>query len=137
MRSGRLIALTIAVGLFIPYSLLAHHSAATLYETGKKVILKGTVKQWVYSNPHCMLMLEVKSESGEVVLWTNETQAPSVIFPAGYRRDSFKYGQEVTITVEPFKNGEPYGRIIAAVLADGKVLGPATSAPPAAVAPQP
>ena len=137
MRNGRIVALIIAAGLVIPLSLFAHHSSAA-YDVGKRVILKGTVKQWVYSNPHCMLILEVKSEGGEVVLWTNETQAPSVIFPAGYRRDSFKFGQEVTITVEPFKNGQPYGRILGAVLADGKILGPALSAPPAAAAvPQP
>ena len=137
MRNGRIVALTIAAGLLIPHSLFAHHSSAA-YETGKRLILKGTVKQWVYSNPHCMLILEVKSENGEVVLWTNETQAPSVIFPAGYRRDSFKYGEQVTITVEPFKNGQPYGRILGAVLADGKVLGPALSPQPtAATAPQP
>jgi hypothetical protein len=133
MKIGRILALIIAVGLLVPHSLFAHHSSAA-YETGKRVILKGTVKQWVYSNPHCMLILEVKNDNGEVVLWTNETQAPSVIFPAGYRRDSFKYGQEVTITVEPFKNGQPYGRILGAVLADGKTLGPALSPPPTAAA---
>jgi hypothetical protein len=136
MRSGWIVALIIAAGLVIPHSLFAHHSSAA-YDIGKRVILKGTVKEWVYSNPHCMLILEVKSESGEVVLWTNETQAPSVIFPAGYRRDSFKFGQQVTITVEPFKNGQPYGRILGVVLADGKILGPALSPPPTTAVPQP
>ena len=44
-------------------------------------------------------------------------------------------GDQVTITVEPFKDGRPYGRIIGAVLADGKILGPATSPPSTAGAP--
>ena len=130
MRSGPAVLLTIAAVLLIPRSLPAHHSSAS-YDTGKKVILKGTVKEWVYSNPHCFLIIEVKNEAGEVVAWTNETQAPAVIFPAGYRRDSFKFGDHVTITVEPFKDGQPFGRILGAVLADGKVLGPALSPPPA------
>jgi hypothetical protein len=34
----------------------------------------------------------------------------------------------VTITVEPVKNGRPAGRILSAVLADGKTLGVASSA---------
>jgi hypothetical protein len=136
MRSGLIVMLTVVAGLWTPHSFFAHHSTAA-YDLGKRVTLKGTVKQWVYSNPHCMLILEVKGEGGEVVVWTNETQAPSVIFAVGYRRDSFKFGDQVTITVEPFKNGEPYGRILGAVLADGKVLGPALSPPPSNAAPQP
>jgi len=131
LRSGPVVLLIIAAAVLIPHSLIAHHSSAA-YDIGKRVTLKGTVKEWVYSNPHCFLMLEVKNDAGEVVVWTNETQAPSVIFPVGYRRDSFKFGDNVTITIEPFKDGQPFGRILGAVLADGKVLGPALSPPPAA-----
>ena len=96
--------------------------------------LKGTVKEWVYSNPHCLLMLEVTGEDGQAVQWVAEGQAPNVIFPAGYRRDSFKPGDHVTVTVEPVKNGRPLGRILQSVLADGKALGVASSA---GTAPQP
>ena len=131
LRCGPVVLLIIAAAVLIPHSLIAHHSSAA-YDIGKRVTLKGTVKEWVYSNPHCFLMLEVKNDAGEVVVWTNETQAPSVIFPVGYRRDSFKFGDHVTITIEPFKDGQPFGRILRAVLADGKVLGPALSPPPAA-----
>ena len=137
MRSGPIVVLAFAAGLLIPRPVFAHHGTAA-FEVGKKVILKGTVKEWVYSNPHCFLILEVKGEAGQVVRWTNETQAPSVIFPAGYRRDSFKPGQQVTVTVEPFKDGQPFGRILGSVLADGKILGPALSPPATAgAAPQP
>jgi hypothetical protein len=137
MRSGFVVLSTVAAGLLISHPFSAHHSSAA-YDIGHKVTLKGTVKEWVYSNPHCFLILEVKDEGGEVVEWTNETQAPSVIFPVGYRRDSFKFGDHVTITVEAFKDGRPFGRIMGAVLADGKVLGPALSPPPSAgTSPQP
>ena len=81
----------------------AHHGAAA-YEVGKKVVLKGTVKQWIYSNPHCLLTLEVTGEDGQVVQWIVEGQAPNVVFPAGYRKDTFTFGDKVTITVEPVKN---------------------------------
>jgi hypothetical protein len=134
MKSELVALLIVAAELLIPYPFSAHHSSAA-YDVGHKITLKGTVKEWVYSNPHCFLILEVKDEAGSVVEWTNETQAPSVIFPVGYRRDSFKFGDNVTITVEPFKDGRPFGRILGAVLADGKVLGPALSPPPNAGAP--
>jgi hypothetical protein len=119
--------LVAVAGLLIPLPLFAHHGGAA-FDVGKKVTLKGTVKEWVYSNPHCLLMLEVTGEDAQVVQWIAEGQAPNVIFPAGYRRDSFKPGDQVTITVEPVKNGRPLGRILQAVLADGRTLGVASSA---------
>jgi uncharacterized protein DUF6152 len=131
MKSRPVVVLAFAVALSMPLS--AHHGSAA-FDTGKKVTLKGTVQEWVFSNPHCLLRLEVKGEDGQVVQWVAEGQAPNVIFPAGYRKDSFKAGDQVTIIVEPVKNGRPLGRILQSVLADGKVLGVASSA---GSAPQP
>jgi hypothetical protein len=137
MRSRLVIVSVIAVGLLIPFPLAAHHGSAA-FDTGKRVTLKGTVKEWVYSNPHCLLSLDVTGEDGKTVQWIAEGQAPNVIFPVGYRKDSFKAGDQVTVTVEPVKNGRPMGRILQAVLADGKALGPASSPPTAtSAAPQP
>jgi hypothetical protein len=116
-----------------PLSLAAHHGSA-IFDVGKKLTLKGTVVEWVYSNPHCLLKFDVMGEDGQVVTWVAEGQAPNVIFPVGYRKDSFKAGDHVTITVEPVKNGRPLGRILQAVLANGTTLGVASSA---GAAPQP
>jgi len=133
MRRGLVIVSAAAVGLLIALPVFAHHGSAA-FDTGKKVILKGTVKEWVYANPHCLLRLEVTGEDGQVAQWVAEGQSPNVIFPAGYRKDSFKAGDQVTVTVEPVKNGRPMGRILQVVFADGKTLGVASSA---GAAPQP
>jgi hypothetical protein len=108
--------------------LFAHHGGAA-FDIGKSVTLKGTVTQWVYSNPHLLLTLDVKGEDGTVVRWLVETQAPNIMYPAGYRKDSFKPGDEVTLTVEPVKNGRPIGRIQKVVLANGTTLGGINSVP--------
>src|SRR5438093_12140885 len=118
---GRLV-IAAAVGMFMSASLSAHHGRAA-YDNGKVVILKGAVVQWVYSNPHCLLTVDVKGDDGSVVRWIAETQAPNIMYPAGYRKDSFKVGDEVTVNVEPVKNGQPIGRILKAVLANGTTLG--------------
>ena len=133
MRNVRIVVFAVAAGLSIPLPLFAHHGGAA-FDIGKEVTLKGTVKEWVYSNPHCLLLLEVTGEDGKVTQWVAEGQAPNVIFPVGYRRDSFKPGDHVTVTVEPVKNGRPMGRILKAVLANGTTLDRATSA---GAAPQP
>jgi hypothetical protein len=111
-----------AAAVLISATLSAHHGGAA-YEVGKPLTLKGTVTQWLYSNPHCLLTLEVKGEDGAVVTWVAETQGPSIMFPAGYRRDSFKPGDQVTVIVDPAKNGRPVGHIREAITATGWTLG--------------
>ena len=128
---NRLVLFAVAVGLLMSVPLAAHHGSAA-FDVGKKVTLKGTVKEWAYLNPHCLLTLEVTGDDGKIVQWVVETQAPNVVFPVGYRKDSFKAGDQVTIVVEPVKNGRPIGRILQATLANGKTLG-ATPAPAAPV----
>ena len=127
MRTWAVIVFAAAFALSIPRPLAAHHGGAA-FDNGKTVVLKGTVKEWLFSNPHCLLKLEVTGPDGKVVQWIAEGQAPQIIFPAGYRKDSFKFGDQVTITVEPVKENLPMGRILKSVLADGKILGQASSA---------
>jgi hypothetical protein len=116
-----------ALAVLTTVSVSAHHGGAA-FDSGKTLVLKGTVVEWVYSNPHCLLKLDVKGADGQVVQWIAEGQAPNVIFPGGYRKDSFKPGDQVAITVEPVKNNQPMGRILQSVLANGKILGRASSA---------
>ena len=116
---GRLIIL-LAVLMSAP--LLAHHGSAA-FENGKTMTLKGTVKSWTYMNPHCLLTFDVKSDDGKVVQWIVETQAPGIMYPAGYRKDSFKAGDEVTVVANVVKNGLPIGRIVSVVTASGWTLG--------------
>ena len=127
MRTWPVTVFAAAFALSIPLPLAAHHGSAA-FDNGKIVVLKGTVKEWLFSNPHCLLKLEVTGPDGKVVQWIAEGQAPQIIFPAGYRKDSFKFGDQVTITVEPVKENLPMGRILKSVLADGKILGRASSA---------
>ena len=122
MRNRLVIMLGVAVSLLITVPLLAHHTATTVY-SDKTVTLKGTVKLWRWSNPHCVLMLDVKGDDGQTVEWLAEAQAPNTIYTEGYRPKSFMPGEEVTITVRAAANGRPYGLLVEAVLADGTKLG--------------
>lgn len=90
--------------------LVAHHTATTLY-TDKTVTLRGIVKTWRWSNPHCLLTFDVKGEDG--------------VYAEGYRPNSFKPEDKITVTVRPAANGRPYGLLTQAVLADGTKLGSA------------
>ena len=62
---GRIV-IVLAVGVLMSVPLAAHHGGAA-FDVGKKVTLKGTVTQWVYMNPHCPDLFDVKGEDGKVV----------------------------------------------------------------------
>jgi hypothetical protein len=128
-----IVAVSIAV-LSVPWvsvSLVAHHGAAAL-DTGKEITLKGTVTEWIWSNPHCFLQFDAKDDSGTVRNWAVETQNPTTMTQLGFSRTLFKAGDEVTATLEPVKNGQPIGRLLTVVLANGQKL---VAAPPTTPAP--
>jgi hypothetical protein len=101
--------------------LLAHHGNAS-YEN-KETTIKGTVKQWLWTNPHSFLMVDVMDESGKVVHWICENQAPSTLVNFGFTAKTFKPGDQVTVVMSAVaKNGTPAGRITRVILADGYVM---------------
>ena len=107
--------------LMVSVPLVAHHANA-VFDVGKRITVTGTVTEWFWANPHCLLRVDVKDANGKVVRWVGETQAPPNVIPWGWSKQSFKPGDEVTITLEPVKNGQPLGRLLQAVLPNGKTL---------------
>jgi Family of unknown function (DUF6152) len=99
----------------------AHHGNAS-YETGKVVTVKGNVTEWFWANPHCLLKFDEKADNGQVNHWIGETQAPANMIDAGWNKNSFKPGDQVTVDIRPAKSGNFAGIISRVVFADGKVL---------------
>jgi hypothetical protein len=119
-----LLRVLVAAGvLLLSGPIQAHHGAAS-FDPEKKLSLKGTVTEWLWANPHCFLKIDVKdATSGAVVTWSVEFGNPTDISIRGFRRSSFKPGDEVTIQLQPVKNGSPVGRIQGEViLANGQKL---------------
>jgi len=133
MRNKLGIVLALQVCALSSAPLLAHHGYAN-YDTDRKVTLKGTVTRWVWSNPHILVQLDATDESGRVAHWTVESENPSTLIRSGWTDKSLKVGDQVTVTVLPVKNGNPVGRIIDVLLADGTRLpgrvNPATEVKP-------
>ncbi len=122
MRKWSIGGIAVTAGLLVAsLPLFAHHGNATL-DTEKTLTMKGTVTEWVWSNPHCLLQFDVKNEGGQVVHWIAETQNPAEMVSLGWGKTSFKPGDEVTVSLMPVKNGNPFGRISLVVLPDGKTL---------------
>ncbi len=116
---GILLAALALLAMYAP--LVAHHGAAT-FDTANEVTLKGTVTEWTWFNPHCFLKFDVKDANGAVKGWAVEAGNPTDMAKRGWKRTSFKAGDEVTVTLQPVKTGAPVGRIRSVVLADGQTL---------------
>jgi hypothetical protein len=113
-----------AVAIFLLVSsgnLLAHHGA-NLYDSTKAVVLKGTITQYEWGNPHNQIYFDVKDASGNVAHWVVSTEPPAVMSEKGWTRRSLKPGDEITAYVFAAKNGAPVGNLQKIVLADGKEL---------------
>src|SRR6202171_255785 len=93
--------------LLLPAGILFAHHGNTAYDETARVRFKGTVTEFIWTNPHSQIYLDVKDSSGKVVKWGVETNSPGILTRAGWTRRSIKAGDEVTIILCPAKNGQP------------------------------
>jgi hypothetical protein len=100
----------------------AHHSFV-MFETTKQVTLNGTVTAFEWTNPHAYIEIDVKDAAGVVKHWSVELGSPSILQQGGWKFNTLKKGAEVSLTLNPLKNGNPGGLLVSATLADGKKLG--------------
>src|SRR5438309_10507558 len=122
MRSKVMAAVVLAVGMVtLSFPLLAHHGTAA-FENDKKITVKGTVREWLWSNRHCLLQFDVKGDDGKVVHWVGETQTPVSMTNVGWSKAAIKTGDDVTVTILQVKNGMPLGRVVSVLLPNGKTL---------------
>src|SRR5438105_15887739 len=106
------IAMLVTVGVFAMLStpLLAHHGTATWSD--KEISMKGTVVEYLWKNPHVLIVWNVTDESGKTVQWTGEVASPeSMMSDDGWREETFRSGEVVTCTVRPSMFGSPDGLI--------------------------
>ena len=133
MRRFMVLAL---LGLFAP-ALLAHHSSAGI-DRNKSVTVNGTVKEFRWGNPHSWIDLNVVNDKGVTEVWSAEMTSPTFLVRAGWKSTTLKTGDKVSLTVRPFKNGDPGGLFVSVTLPDGRVMGeraaPAGGGAPAAAA---
>ena len=101
---------------------LAHH-AASMFDRERTVELTGTVREFQWTSPHIWIQIQVASENGDIEEWSVEGGVPNRLYRAGWRPNSFKPGDEVTIRGFPMRDGGRAALFIGAKLPDGSTLG--------------
>ena len=123
MRRNLAIFAILAVGtLMLGATASAHHGTGVAYQEDKWVTLKGTVTEWIWSNPHCGILFDVTDDQGDVVHWGAELGNPHQLSASGFSKDVIKPGDKVTITGHPSRSGAPRVQFDHMLLPDGRTL---------------
>jgi hypothetical protein len=117
----RKVSLSTAFFLLVSVAMWAHHGAAG-FDTDKELSLKGTVTEWIWSNPHCLLKFDVADDAGNNVHWAAEVNNPVGMMERGWSKQTLKPGDKIAVTVRPAKNGAPVGQLLKVVLPNGQTL---------------
>jgi len=100
---------------------VAHHSYAS-FDMSKFTEFKATVKSFLWTNPHSLLIVSVTGGDASTDDYHIEMNGPGYLVRNGWKRDSLKPGDKITVTVHPLHDGSPGGDLVKVVFPDGRTL---------------
>jgi hypothetical protein len=106
----------------------AHHSFDAEFDRNKPVTLTGVVTRVDWLNPHAHVFVDVKDETGKTVNWNFELAGPNGLMRRGWRRDSLKPGETVTVAGYLAKNAPHVGNASSITTSTGRKMFAGSSA---------
>src|SRR5690349_2825641 len=103
-------------------SIAAHHSPV-MFDRSKKQAITGTVKEFVWTNPHASIQVEVVNAKGATEIWGIEMNSPNNLVKQGWKSTILKGGDKVTVVGNPLREGEHGLLFLSIKLPNGRVLG--------------
>jgi len=100
----------------------AHHSGAAEFDSNKKIDLTGVVTKVEWTNPHAHFYMDVKDAGGTVANWNLELASPNVLIRNGWKRNSLKPGDMVSVTGIRAKDSPTIGSASVITFPDGHKL---------------
>lgn len=86
----------------------AHHSVSATYIYGKSVRIEGTLKEFIWRNPHSFMRVEAPDEQGQTHLWIVEGAAPQQLTEGGLTSTTLRPGDRVIVTGRPGRIAEDH-----------------------------
>ena len=122
MRVNRGAAIAGIVLLASGFPVFAHHSGAAEFDSTKKIDLTGVVTKVEWTNPHAHFYIDVTDASGKVTNWNLELASPNVLIRNGWKRNSVKEGDKVSVTGSRAKDNSNLGTANTITFPDGHKL---------------
>jgi len=105
----------------------AHHSFTAQYDVNKPITLTGGVTKIEWTNPHARFYLDVKDANGVVTNWELELGSPNTLIRYGFKRDSMKVGEQVTVEGYLAKDGSKTANAKTVKFTDGRTVNAGSS----------
>jgi len=118
----RTLSLAIVAAVAFATPAFAHHSFA-MFDSERLITYKATVKQLEWTNPHSWLRVMIPDQAGQSREWGLEMGPPARQIQRGWKPDSLKPGDTVTVDIHPLRDGSRGGQLVSAVLPDGRRVG--------------
>jgi hypothetical protein len=122
MKAQRFVLSATVSWLLAAIPTYAHHRLELVYDQNRPIILKGTVTKVDWSNPHVRLYIDGKEdlgkedlgkeELGSQMMWNLEMGSPNSLLRTGWKIDTFRRGDHVTVNVYPARDGSSLGYAI-------------------------
>lgn len=97
-RTASVLVLAGAMAALTAVPLRGHHSISAEFDVNSPITFTGTIKQVDWMNPHIYTHVEVTNPDGSVVVYKVEGGPPNALFRQGWRKDSLKVGELVTVS---------------------------------------
>src|SRR5688500_17268781 len=104
MRKASVVFIACAVVAVGAARISAHHSISAEFDTSKPITFTGMIKQVDWMNPHIYTHVEVKNPDGTTVVYKVEGGPPNSLYRQGWRKDTLKTGDTVTVSGIRAKN---------------------------------
>ena len=122
MKTNFCIAILAAGLLMTAAPVWAHHAFAAEFDVNKPLILKGTVTEMEWINPHAWIHIDVKGADGKVTNWMIEAGAPNGLLRRGFTKQSLLPGTDIVVEGWQAKDGSNRANGSNITLPDGKKL---------------
>jgi hypothetical protein len=105
MKANLLNVIAVLCPFLSAVPLLAHHSFSAEYDQKQPVSFKGSVTKLEWMNPHVYFYVDVTDADGKAAHWACEAGNPNALARRGWRRDSLKAGDQITVEGYRAKDG--------------------------------
>jgi hypothetical protein len=107
MKTALLIIVAASLCFLIPPHFAEAHHGWAEFDSTRELTFDGTVTDFHFVNPHCVVEFDAKDEKGQVHKWQGEFSNPGILSRQGWTAASLQIGDKVSITGNPAKNNSP------------------------------